>query len=559
MSELSLFYFLQKKIFKNHIHTLRQQSVFKIVVVSLFAIAFWAALFVMFYRGLRFFELHIQQIHRDFFDFMLEYLFSLLYFSLFLMLTFSSTIIAFSVFFHEQETSYLMTCPLPFTHIFFYKLVETFMFASWAVLFLGLPLCCAYGIQRGVSFVFYPVLLLLYIPFIALPAIIGALITFLIILYLLRFRRVLAYLFLGLLLIGVMLLGISIARLKDELPAYTAAWFFGILDYLNFAKHPLLPSTWMTKAMISLAQQDYRECFFQFMLLLSTTLFLGCIGHILSANKYDRAWSIIHSTDSGKSFWRLRWLPGLANLLFFLKPQNRLFLEKDIRIFVRDVLQWSQFGILLGLLLIYILNLRTLRYDQQAVFWKHVIATLNLTATALTLCTFASRFIFPLLSLEGKRLWLLGVMPIKRSGILLAKFILASVVLLITSEILVILSCYMLRLPWLLASVHAITILGITVGVAGLSVGLGAIYPTFHEDSPAKIVSGFGGTLNLVLSLVFVLVMVVIQFVPSTLAIRGSMSIHFSYFWILLGILSVCITSIVPLYMGIRCFDRLEM
>ena len=40
--------------------------------------------------------------------------------------------------------------------------------------------------------------------------------------------------------------------------------------------------------------------------------------------------------------------------------------------------------------------------------------------------------------------------------------------------------------------IHVLIILQIVIGVAGLSVGLGAIYPNFNEDSPSKIVSGFG-------------------------------------------------------------------
>ena len=163
MKEFLIFSFLQKKILTNHFHTLRQHSRLKIIVVSLFALVFFVTIFVLFYRGLRFVEAYIPH---DFFTMMIEYLFSVFYFSLFLMLTFSSSIIAFSVFFQASETQYLFTSPVSFTGIFFYKFFETFAFASWSVFFLGIPICFAYGIHQGVSWDFYPGLLFLFIPFI---------------------------------------------------------------------------------------------------------------------------------------------------------------------------------------------------------------------------------------------------------------------------------------------------------------------------------------------------------------------------------------------------------
>ena len=556
MNQLRLLFDLQKGILTNQMNTWRQHSLLKIVVVSLFAVVFFVAIFAMFYRGLRFFEFYIP---RDFFELMLEYLFSLLYFSLLLMLTFSSTIIAFSVFFHAQETSYLVTCPLSPAAIFFYKLSETIAFASWAVLFLGVPVCFAYAIQQRLGLDFYPLLVLLYAPFVTIPCILGALIAFLLTLYLTRYRRVIGIIVIILTVAGLMLLGTAIASLKKEATPFSAAWFFGMLDYLNFARNPLLPSTWMSRAMLNLAYRDYGGFLFHFGLLLSTTLFLGAIGYIIATASYRQAWSIYHTNKARKTFWRFRWLSTLLRSLFFLKPQDRFFLEKDIKIFFRDPLQWSQFAILLGLLLIYILNLRTLKYDQQVIFWKHVVATLNLCATSLTMCTFASRFIFPLLSLEGRRFWMLGVMPIKRSGILIAKFLFAMVTLLITSEVLILLSCYMLQLPWALTLVHCVTVFAITAGVAGISVGLGAIYPNFREDSPAKIVSGFGGTLNLVLSLLFILVIVAIQFLPSHLVLKRAATSEHLVMAIVAGSLITMTACLLPLFIGIRCFNRIEI
>lgn len=556
MNEFSVFYFLQKCVFLNLWSYLRQQSKFKNAVVSVFAVCFWAALFAMFYRGFVFLNTHIPG---DFSAMIIDYLFAMFYFTLFFMLTFSSTIIAFSVLFHARETHYLMTCPLSTVGIFFYKLAETSLFASWAVFFLGLPVCFAHAIQQELPLLFYPLMLFSFVPFIAIPSLLGGLLALIIGRYLVQWRRLLAILFLIATALGVVWWGYKIWRLEKETTVFTTAWLFSFLDYLNFTRHPLSPSTWMTRAMASLAALDYGEFWFYLIVLVSTALFLSGIGYAVADSIYAGGWSKVHTTTGHKRFWRLGWLSRLIRGFFFLRTQDRYFLEKDIKTFLRDPLQWGQFAILLGLLLLYTLNLRTFKYDQQSLFWKHVVAILNLTATGLTICTFASRFIFPLLSLEGKRFWTLGVMPIERRGILMAKFVFAVVTLLVTGETLILLSCYMLRLPWDLTLLHAMTMLAITLGVGGLSVGLGALYPNFKEDSPAKIVTGFGGTLNLVLNLIFVLVLIAIQMVPSHLVLKRSLDSSLLYASTIATVVVTAITCIGPMYLGARSFARREM
>jgi ABC-2 type transport system permease protein len=51
--------------------------------------------------------------------------------------------------------------------------------------------------------------------------------------------------------------------------------------------------------------------------------------------------------------------------------------------------------------------------------------------------------------------------------------------------------------------------LAISLAVSGMSTGLGAVFIDLKQRNPAAIVSGFGGTLNLVLSLAYMLLVVV--------------------------------------------------
>src|SRR5262249_28918458 len=145
--------------------------------------------------------------------------------------------------------------------------------------------------------------------------------------------------------------------------------------------------------------------------------------------------------------WAFYGFDQLFHRLFaFIPSPIRLLILKDLRCFRRDPAQWSQFLIFFGLLRFYFLNIRRLGLGHQAQspYWRNLLVLLNLAVTALILSTFTTRFIFPLLSLEGRNFWILGLLPLRRESILWGKFVFAAGISLAATEALVILSDVML-------------------------------------------------------------------------------------------------------------------
>ena len=132
------------------------------------------------------------------------------------------------------------------------------------------------------------------------------------------------------------------------------------------------------------------------------------------------------------------------------------------------------------------------------------------------------RFDFPQISLEGKRVWIVGMAPLGMRRVLLTKFLFSTAVSMMVTMILVGTSCAMLSV-----SIDRIIYFTVTVGVMSftlnaLAVGLGAVYPNFREENPSKIVSGFGGTLCLVLSFLYIVGMVTLMAMTSRWAFGSS-------------------------------------
>jgi ABC-2 type transport system permease protein len=259
-------------------------------------------------------------------------------------------------------------------------------------------------------------------------------------------------------------------------------------------------------------------------------------------------------------------------VFFFVARPIRLLILKDIRTFRRDSSQWSQFLIFFGLLAFYFINIRRLGYHVQSEYWRNLLSFLNLSVTALLLSTFTSRFIFPMLSLEGRNFWILGLLPLSRAGILYGKFAFAAGISLIATEGLVVLSDWMLRLSGAMILLHMILVLILCLGLSAISVGLGAKLPNLKEDDPSKIATGFGGTLNLLVSLIFILLIVSSLALPCHvfLASEGVNEASFVVvdmarfrFWLAVA---MCVSlvigvigTVVPLRIGIKAFNQMEL
>jgi ABC-2 type transport system permease protein len=197
-----------------------------------------------------------------------------------------------------------------------------------------------------------------------------------------------------------------------------------------------------------------------------------------------------------------------------LSPPLAALVGKDVRLFWRDPAQWIQFMIFFGLLCIYVLNLRNVALDFQNPFWETIISYLNLAASALTLSTLTTRFVFPQFSLEGRRLWIIGLAPLGLDRVLWQKFALSALCSTSVTVVLMVTSSVMLHLDRAMVIFFGASIAAMSATLSGLAVGLGAIFPNFKEDNPSKIVSGFGGTLCLVASFIYITFFVALVALP---------------------------------------------
>jgi len=450
-----------------------------------------------------------------------ERLLYLLFAFLFVLLLLSNLIISYTNLFRNREAGFLMSLPLPAQTIFRWKFLESTMLASWAFLFLIAPLLVAFGLTRNVPWHFYPVTLVLIGLFIILPGVAGSWLALNLARYLDRRAFQVAALVVAL---TALVLGGFYWRSQpltdDQLETRVLPVLDQLLQKTRFAQFPFLPSYWLSTSVLRWAEGALQLAGFFMLVLLSNVLFFGFLAFTRLGNLYYDSASRVQSRASVWGQWEwfraaaqrhkaftypVGFSEKLVNLLWWLAPDTRALLVKDARMFWRDTTQWGQTALLFGLLAVYVVNVRHFTSQLVSGFWIHLVSYLNLGACSLNLATLTTRFVYPQFSLEGRRLWIIGMIPMGLPRVVKAKYWLASFSSLLVTLSLIVLSSCLLRMPWDRVMFFGAVITVMTFSLNGLAMGMGVLYPNFKEGNPSKIVSGFGGTFCLVLSFLYIL------------------------------------------------------
>ncbi|MGC3988504.1 MAG: hypothetical protein QM796_02230 [Chthoniobacteraceae bacterium] len=541
----------------------RQQSRLMLFVLALFVAGYLLLGYWLFKIGLGFLY-HFAIVG----SLLLQRILFLIFGFVFLMLIFSNLVIGYTTLFKNRETSWLLTLPLTHKTIYRWKFLEALCISSWALIFLSAPMMVAYGQVREVPGWFYVQVISAYFPFVVLPALIGSWLILVLVRVLSRSwvqKTLLALAGLGLL---ALVFWIKPITDEDATTGQDVISFDQLLQHTRITLNPFLPSAWMARLVLAWSEGLDKQGIFFFLLLLSYALMGLWIGFEWVGRAFYPTWTRTASlrarqfqeqTEKRRTqVARMTFVERIIHLWPGASRPLRALALKDFRTFWRDPAQWTQFMIFFGLLCIYVLNLRNNAFTFRNEFWETMISYLNLAAASLTLSTLTTRFVFPQFSLEGRRLWIIGLAPISLSRVLMQKFWMACIASMSITVTLMIVSSLMLHLETVKVIFFAAAIAMMSATLCSLAVGLGALFPNLKEDNPSKIVSGFGGTLCLVSSFIYIACFVFLAAIP---AVRKVAPVDFfvgdELALTLAGLLSIGM-SFLPLFLASHRVKNLE-
>jgi len=411
---------------------------------------------------------------------------------------------------------------------------------------------------------FIPYAVLAIVPMLVLPAVVGSALT-LVLVNLFPARRTRDLL--SIVALGAAAGVILLFRLIRPEQLARPEGFRNLLDFITVLRtptSPFLPSEWAAKAIMGFLRHNFAPL--PLLLLWSTAAALVTLGGLLHrelfATGYTKAQEGAERFVRG-TFWR--WTIG--TLLRPLPVAKREFVLKDVKLFFRDTTQWSQLILLAVLVVVYLFNIKALplhRGEPVGFFYVTLVSFLNLGLSGFVLASIAARFIFPAVSLEGRQMWLLRSSPLDLRALLWSKYWVGTVPLLVLAMLLTGLTDVLLEVSPFMMILSLATIFALTLAIAAMALGFGALYPQFETENAAQIPTSFGGlvymmaTIALLAGVIVALWQAVYVYVRAVYEGRPVVVDAWMLFWFTVAAALCAAATVIPLRVGLKRMESFE-
>ncbi len=531
----------------------------KLVALGLVGGVFWLATFGVLYRILKYFR-GVEELG----PLLAGKLLGLALLSFASILILSNVVTALSSFFLARDLDLLVSAPVDWLRLYLAKLVETLVHSSWMVALMAIPILGAYGVIYHGGWGFAPYAVLTIGPLLVLPTVLGAAITLVLVnLFPARRTRDLLSIIALVTAVGIVLL----FRLVRPERLARPEGFRNLLDFITVLRTPTspwLPSEWATQAIMSYL----RGPFDPLPLLLLWTTAAGCVtlGALLHRELFAPGYS--KAQEGASRFVRgTLWRGTIGVLLAPLPVAKREFVLKDIKLFFRDTTQWSQLILLAAIVVVYLFNIKALplhRGEDVGFFHVTLVSFLNLGLAGFVLASIAARFIFPAVSLEGRHMWLLRSSPLDLRTLMWSKYWVGTVPLLVLAIVLTGVTNILLEVRPFMMILGLVTISGLTLAIAAMALGFGALYPQFDTENAAQIPTSFGGliymmaTIAVLAGVILALWQAVYTYVRAVYEHRPVVVDGWMIGWFCVAGAICVLATAVPLWVGLRKIERYE-
>jgi len=187
--------------------------------------------------------------------------------------------------------------------------------------------------------------------------------------------------------------------------------------------------------------------------------------------------------------------------------------NKEIKVFLRDSVEWSQLFMIAALVVIYLYNFKLLPIEKAAFseqFITNLISFLNIGLAGFIMTSLSARFVFSSIGAEGGAFYHIKSSPISLRRFLLYKYLFYAIPFTILSLTLIIMSNKILHIVGPMWWISVLTNLFITWVVIGLALGFGAMYANFKAENKTVAMGSMGAILFLLFATTFQIIIIFI-------------------------------------------------
>lgn len=440
-------------------------------------------------------------------DYLLRLGLSWLFLTFLSFLAFSGVVTALSTFFLSEDLRLLMAAPVASRRLFHARMMRTVGQASWMVVIFLVPVLAGVGVAKCVGPGYYLAAIFTIVPFSIIPVALGAMVTLLLVNVFPAKRARDVLMLMGLLFAGALVVLLRFVRPERLLRVESLPDVSAFFATLQSPITPLLPSFWAGESLFAglMGGVDWLHL----AALWTTALGLIVVARMAFGRWYFSGYSKAQEARKAR-FTRLTILSGVVGALPMSTVRRHLLL-KDMKVFLRDVSQWSQLLLLVALVVVYLYNFRVLDLDRIPYMTgvvKNVYGFLNLAMAGFVMATVAVRFVFPGVSSEGAAFWIIRTSPVTLSDFLWSKFWTGLLPLLILAETLTIVGNRFLGVDAFLQIVTAVAVVFISLALVGLATALGARYPRFAAENINQVAGSYGGVAFMISAVLYIATMI---------------------------------------------------
>ncbi len=482
---------LQKRLFVNSFKFATKTEKIRNFFISFVALLFFISVYIISYQVI--FYISTLPVIGSLFTIRIL---GIAFLASFVMQIFSSLTVSISTLYNTEDLQFLYSIPINTSSIFVFKFLLVLFYSCWMIIVLLLPFVLAFASVKGLTIYGFVIMFFAIGLKIIIAVSLGCLLA-IILSYLFPTKQLKNIILVFLIILTSV--GYTLFRLTEPEKLLNVDHFSELVQYLDFMSKPVaqgIPSWWVTEIFRGFMTKQTNVIIINLLKLFFITtivlIVLKTVGEKLFYLTVVRKIKVVNKKEKESYKSGILKMRSLFTTIFV----------KEVKLLLREPMQWVQFIVVIFLTIVYLFNIRKLPIQYEYV--RLTVAFFNLGGIMFILSAIVLRFVFVQPSLEYKMFWLIKSLPIDIKKFFLTKFFVYLPIVLIPGMIIVSISNVIIGIKNILAVISFLLIFlsCIVLTIAGYSLGI--LFPKKEYKDIAQIETSFGGLLFLILSLCYI-------------------------------------------------------
>ena len=440
----------------------------------------------------------------------------------------SCIVTALPAFFLSKDLELLAAAPIPPSTFFFSRFLQVVAEGGAIALLLVVPLLAGYGLAFGGGVLWPLVAFAAWLPLWLTATALGCIAVYLLVALVPPTRAQFAFRVIGL---GMCVAAVYVMQRVEpaHLTQLGTKAIGEVIKMLDVPLAPWLPTEWAARVLKNWLDGYWDPQPLAWLWLLAVAALATAYGTFRLL--YARGISAVRSAGRGDHPPSIFTTP-FHWLLAPLTPARRELLLKEMRLLGRDAALWSQFVLLIPLVLVYVVGVSVLPTGGGAMpqLVTSILPVVNVGLAGMVLAAVTSRLVLPIIAAEGTMWWLLRAAPVRVRDIIFAKYWAATGPLALIAVGIVGLTSLLLGTAPIVMALSMSAVASLMFAQAALALYIGALDPRFDAETAVNQTVTWQGILFL-LSAGILTMVVALSLAPSMYWYARSIAFHEPLVW----------------------------